>query len=222
MRDFQKIFIFLLLIASSNLSKASPSDSTRRKFPRILLLQLSAEQNRIAALTKANNQKQLEEVKNDAQRVRKVMINDFQDHFDFCPVYYFIDTNVEAIKNKQFDGILLNADGSKATDVPLNRNSSDYLIAFYGFPVEKTKIDTATNTASSLPGRGIVFLNSKYKQVGYFIEGDYTSLGVGQRDKYAYLSDHFDIQYLPYAKELSRALYRRSRQAQGLRRSKRK
>lgn len=222
---FQKIFLFLLLIVSSNHSIAAPGDSTRRKFPRILLLQLSAEQNRIAALAKTNNQKRLEEVTNDAYHVRKVMINDFRDHFDFCPVYYFIDTNADAIRNKHFDGILLNADGSEATNLELNSNSNDYLIAFYGFPVEKGTNDHGANTASSLPGRGIVLLNSQYKQVGYFIEGDYTSIGVaanGQKDNYSYMSDHYNIQYLPYAKQLNEALYRRTKHIQGLRRSKRK
>lgn len=226
MRNFQKIFFFLLLAASANVTKASPGDSTRRKFPRIVLVQLSAEQNRIAALTKTNNQKHIEEVKNDAQQVREVMINDFHDRFDFCPVYYFIDTNAEAIKNKQFDGVLLNADGTKATDLPLNKNSKDYLIVVYGYPDEKTnKNEPVTNQASSLPGRGIVLFNSEYKQVGYIIEGDYTSIGVAtnqQHYKYAYISAHFDIQYMPFARQLNEALYRKSRHIQGLRRSKRK
>lgn len=110
-------------------------DTVANNFPKAVLVQLRSEHNKVAALIKARRYKDLEKLKTDAVNVQNAMINDFQDHFTDCPVYYYIDTNAPLIQKKIFDGILLNADLTPAKHLPISDTSSDYLVAFYGYPV---------------------------------------------------------------------------------------
>src|SRR6185312_16975378 len=163
---FLKIVISFFLLFPVNISFAI--DSLHHKSIQVVLVQLRSEQNRIAALTKNRQYALLEEAKTDAQKCAAAMINDFTDHFKYCPVYYYMDTNVEAVKSKQFDGILLNADGSKAKNIPINKNSSGYIIVYYGYPnYQDKKDDVASDELSRSAGRGLIILNDQYKQIAY-------------------------------------------------------
>ena len=204
------IILFISLFAFFELNNCYAGDSTTHKYPRVVLVQLSSEQNRIEALTKANGYTDADEVKMDAKRTASVTINDFRDHFDYCPVYYFFDINAEAIKNKQFEGILLNADGSKAINLPVNNKSTDYYIVYYGYPnIQMGKDRVASDQLSSDPGRGLIVLNDEYKQIAYSIDPDYVELNYlfkKRKLKYAYFSKHYNIQYIPYAEDLDTQL----------------
>ena len=116
------------------------------KFPRAILVQLSSEQNRINALTKARRIKELLTIKADAANIITKTIADFDAHLNFCPVYYYIDTNIDLIKNRQFSGVLFTVDGKPATNTGLSDTSRDYLIAYYGYPNYQSRLDdTETN-----------------------------------------------------------------------------
>jgi hypothetical protein len=69
--------------------------------PKALLVQLRSEQSRIQYFETQNDQQNKEQVTKEDAKVRRVMINDFKDHFTFCPVYYFIDTNAKLIKEQK-------------------------------------------------------------------------------------------------------------------------
>src|SRR5580698_8005575 len=67
------------------------------KYPIALLVQLKSEKSRIDAATRNKDYKALEEMKKDAKGARKAMIKDFKDHIDYCPVYYYMDTNLNQV-----------------------------------------------------------------------------------------------------------------------------
>ena len=204
MRNNYITVILSFIAAATGVSKGFAADSLSHRRPVAILVQLSSERNRIAALSKAGRTRDAEEVKNDGQHVAQATINDFRDHFKYCPVYYYVDTNAEAILNKQFEGILLNADGSVTHNPIINTRSTNYYIVYYGYPnVQLRKAAEATDESSPAPGRGLIVLNDSYKQVAYSIDPDYTSLFSKKKGKYSYTSKHFNIQYRPYALELN-------------------
>ncbi len=180
-----------------------------RKLPKTVLVQLSSETNRINAISNAHQAKLLEEVTMDSKNAARAMINDFTDHFDYCPVYYFIDTNAEKVKMKNFTHVLLRADGSEVNDVNIAPGTGDYIIVYYGYPNEQNRrTGKGTDQPSSRPGRGLVILNSNYEQItyGYKLGWQEFYLKRKKKNKYAYESKHFDIQYMPMAAGLNENL----------------
>ena len=128
--------LILSLLVSVGISYAQ--NTMDDKFPKAVLVQLRSEHNRMEYLVKTRSYKDLEKLKVDAVNVQRAMINDFQDHFTNCPVYYYMDTNAPLIQKKIFDGILLNADLTPAKNLPISNAGSDYLVAYYGYPVVKS------------------------------------------------------------------------------------
>lgn len=181
-----------------------------------VLVQLRAESHRIDELTRAKQYALVEEVKKDREKVNQATINDFTDHFDYCPVYYFMDTNYEKIKEKQFAGILINADGSSISNYVVN-NNNHYLIASYGKPYFQSRFakkveDSIDNTyMSDIPyDRAIIICNEDLIQVGYFYKLNYVSRYHIKQwgKKYYYHSKRFKIEYCPAAKSFNDALYK--------------
>lgn len=184
--------------------------------PRYVLVQLCSENNRIEALTKARRYKELEEVKKDARGAMRATIKDFKDHFTYCPVYFFVDTNVEKIRARQFDGILFDTGKRLVTGIDLTPESKDYLIAYFGTPVAQpasTAVVTDgnayySNSGGEPSGKGLVICNYKFQQVKYFYRLGLSTLTIDkERNKgYYYFSKHFNIEYFPLVSKLSRKI----------------
>ena len=196
------ISIFSLITTGKALAA---TDSLGRKYPKVLLVQLFAETNRIEALDKAKRYKDEEEVMDDAKQTMEATVNDFRDHFGYCPVYYFIDTNLDAIKKKQFDGVLLNADMSVVTNPIVKPTSTDYCIVYYGYPnAQKRSEPNNTGIVGENAGQRLVILTDKYRQITYLSGGSFDGPDRRNRQvKYAYSSRHFDIKYIPFARRFS-------------------
>ncbi len=215
-----QLFISIFLLAGSG--KANTADSLSGKYPEMVLVQLKSENNRIQALTRARRFKDLEQVVNDANSSAAAMINDFRDHFNYCPVYYFIDTNLDLVKQKKFDRVLLNADRSPVEKPSINSASENYVIVFFGYAVmqkrsEKVVKDPARyQSGEEQPaGKGLVINNHKYEQVGYINKKQYLDLFESKKDKekeklYKYSSPRFEIEYYPLAGSLNEKLKERT------------
>ncbi len=157
-----------------------------------VLVQLNTEQSKIAYFRKTGRNADAEKIKRETIKMNKKMISDFTDHFTFCPVYYYIDTNVDRIKRKNFDNILLDAKGLPvANPIALDSN---YLITLYG-------IDDGT--ANVTVTKGLVVYTPQYKQVYFLRRFDVE----GSAKKYSYSSD-FGIEYYPHATMLERRMKR--------------
>ncbi len=156
----------------------------------------------------------MEEVKKDAREVVSRMILDFRVHFNYCPVYYYVDTNIELIRKKQYDGILLNEDLTPAKNALINRAGNDYYIVYFGYaaaPTEKIRVETENipdptlyNTNYGDPyGRSLVINNDTMKQIGYvYTIGPNLRILRKKRKTLFYNSKHFDIEYYPLAELL--------------------
>ncbi len=159
MNKTYKILVFIaLLITCTPVSRAQSTsavnlDSTAqtaldtpvRKMLTAILVQLRSERNRITALTKNTQTKLLQQVKIDASAVTTKMIADFHDHLNFCPVYYFVDSNIDLIKKHLFTGVLFNADSTPVSNSAICDTNHDYLIVYYGYPdIQSHTDDSAT------------------------------------------------------------------------------
>lgn len=177
--------------------------------PTVILVQLPTEQNRIDAMARSQKPASLEEVKRDAEAVRNSMMRDFTDNFSFCPVFYFMDKDLDKVKNQNFAGILFDKDMRPISEPGIGPGSKDYVVVRYGKPdvqPHRTKVVTdSTDLNDGIPmGRGLVVSNYKLQQVKYVTTYDYKRklLGAQKRKEYYYSSKHFQIAYFPLAKEL--------------------
>lgn len=215
-----KIALILLVICATNACFAQDTlgkkqDTSVDKFPKAILVQLRSEHNRMAALSNGKRQKELEILKNDAVNVTSKMIADFKDHFNFCPVYYYMDTNLDLIKNRVFKGVLFNADSTPANDLVISDTSKDYLIVFYGYPTAQSRTKSIITDSTKYRynsgepiGKGLVINNYKFQQVSYIANPEYQNslFRTKINKKYKYLSNHFDIEYFPHAEAFNKNL----------------
>lgn len=162
--------------------------------PKAVLVQLRSEHKRIAHLQETRQRKKLTELKREAQVVAQVMTNDFRDHFSYCPVYYFYDTNYHLILQNKFDGVLMDARGVPADNIVLSANDTDYWIAYFG-PV------TSKGSDNNAMGKGLVITDSKGKTINQFWRGEYFDI-LKPDPRYSYTSKKFDLRYYATAAKL--------------------
>lgn len=218
MLKFKIISILVLLLPNMYFAQAQ---KIHKGYPKVILLQIRSENNRIESLMKAKRAKDLQEVIFDAQNAAAAMKRDFKDHFDYCPVYYFTDTNIELIKQKKFDGILNTLDGQIVNDPIIDKNSKDYFIVFYGYPTSQPKqykpVKEGDKTKANYGepfGKGLVINNHQMEQLSYLVKMDYSNLFIGKAKKaYFYESKSFEIEYYPLAGPFNENLKKRLTQS---------
>src|SRR5690606_27232148 len=162
--------------------------------PKAILVQLRSEHKRISYLQETRQRKKVNEMKREAEVVAKVMINDFEDNFSFCPVYYYYDTNYHLILQNKFDGVLMNAEGMPATDIVLSGTDKDYWIAYFGA--------LASQSNNSSLGKGLILTDSQGKNIDQFWRGEYFDI-FRPDPKYSYTSKKYDLRYLKSAQKLN-------------------
>jgi hypothetical protein len=207
-----RILYLLALLVLPMLTDAAPrkSGKQRRPPPKVILVMLSTETNRENALLKAGRTKDLEILKHDREMIQKLTKADFKEHFNYCPAYFFYDTDLEAVKKKQFDGVLFGADSGMApADAVTDTN---FLIVYYGFPTWQTgrnsmEITTQGTVGGKPNGWGFVLNNHEMKQVGYIYWLRTIFLSRAYLKAFGYESDKFDIEYMPLAEDLNSKLY---------------
>lgn len=177
------------------------------KKPSAVLVMLSAQQNRKRAMEKGGNTRYLEILESDMHSAIEATIKDFKDHFHFCPVYYFIDTNLDAIREHRFAGVLLDTNLTPVAGQPIPVDKRDYIITYFGLSKWQTselRHDTmAMQQWGGQPnGSTLVVLDHKLRQQTYVydINGFWSKLfGSKKRRKYGFESKKFDIEYSPLA-----------------------
>ena len=214
MHKSSSIIIHVAVCTFFIFSKTFASDSLYQKTPIAVLVQLRSEHNRIQSLTESKNFGMVEQVQKDAVGVQRAMINDFTDNFDYCPVYYYMDTNLNLVIQKKFEGVLFNADGSPANKIVINDSDTKYLIVFYGYPEEQSRrtkevANEHGHYDSGEPmGEGLIINNSKFHQVSFLYKFGYENLlfRLFHNRRYFYVSKKFDMEYFPFAHALNSRL----------------
>ena len=176
-------------------------------FPKAVLVQLRSEKRKIDYFKKAGDGKEVEQVEKDVQGVNDAMVSDFRDNFNLCPYYFFVDTNIELIKEKKFDGVLLASDMKPATNLVVNEKSKDYYIIYYGQPEQETIGQNGEMASRTLFGAGLVVTDYTYTQlhrpVFFYVYNNRGYYGFhSKKGKYSYSSKKYNIEYYPLAGEL--------------------
>ena len=71
----------------------------------VLLVRLKTSEKVITALKEKGYQIKAKEVQLKQEKANQVMIESFDKHFDFCPVYYFYSYDTKSIKTREFDSV---------------------------------------------------------------------------------------------------------------------
>jgi hypothetical protein len=186
-----------------------------KKGPLAVLVQLKAERNRTNALIKAQKYEDLELFRKDVNGTATAMIRDFKDHFNYCPVYFYSDTNFDAVMSGKFDGVLLDATLTPAKNIVIKDTGNNYLIVYYGYPAWQTKKhgkwDTtrAEQEGGNPNGKGLIINDYKLRQLSYIYRLDHDFFNFRKKNNknpYKYESRKFDIEYSPCASEFNRKL----------------
>lgn len=166
----KQVFTLLTLTILVSITFTTYAKKKRMYKPTVILVQLKAEHRKITELEKNNRDNSAKMIREDAQQVRKRMIKDFTDNFSYCPVYYFIDTNLDKIKRYEFSGVLLDKEGNVVSNPAISNGDTTFYIAYYGMP-EQDYIDDdkkgkkqSTNTTNI----ALVLTDHHYNQVEAF------------------------------------------------------
>ncbi len=196
------ILITLMLLPLASV-KSLAEDTTTVRYPTVVLYQLRSEHNRISAMLRNKDPEEAAFVAQEAKEVNKRVYLDFKENFDYCPVYYFMDTNADLIKKRMFNGVLLNDKGELVYDVIPPHDSTTYVIAYYGYALSQSKLkeevedntelvddpQIAYQTGKKDPivknssrytydpdpprGKSLVILNPKFRQLTYYYKIGY-------------------------------------------------
>jgi len=150
------IILALLLTCAHTLLQAQGVVFQRRTArmnepaPKALLIKINSQKARLAYTERTQNPRLAAIVKKDAAEATRRMIMDFTDNFDYCPIYYFYDTNAHKILAGNFAGALLDKDLQPATNIVLQPGDTNFFIGYYGildgdFAVPLSKEDRLFN-----------------------------------------------------------------------------
>jgi hypothetical protein len=183
--------------------------------PSAVLVLLKAEKNKIDHFTKVGDVSSARSVKQERDKVINATMVDFVAHFDYCPVYYFMDTSLPLVLERKLDGILFNEEQQIHETSPLNKGYDNFVIVYYGIPpTEVDKTDKGSFYQSkTYPSDGMVILDNNFKRRPgsydhYLYEPD---MFFYIPKKFAYTSKLFSMEYKPYATYLQKSLQRKAR-----------
>ena len=202
--------LYLVFLAALSLAP-KPDDTVRQ--PDVLLVQLSSEHNRIKKMMAEDKPRTAEKLRREAAAMNRAIRNDIRDHFSFCTVYYFMDTNLYRLQQGQLSGILLDDNGATADATSLT--GKRYQVAYWGYPhahiprIGRLPDSLHNSGFDSDFGRVWVLLDEQMKQVGYTAVPKPLEKGRAYfRDKhYHFVSKEFDMEYRPVAYKLQEAMY---------------
>lgn len=204
----KRILLFIFIILQPTASIAHLDE------PKALIVVLQTQKNRITHFTKKGDNTNLRVVRNDAHEVMQAMRNDFTDHFDLCPVYYVMDTNLHLVKEKKFDGILLDNTLAPVRSAVIKPDEL-YFVAYFGKPstVITSKDGTNTYSAKNDVGEGLVVVGPDLlplkKYPGFIFVPDPSKSPAITAPRYNYDSPKFNISYRGWAKQLQQKLARK-------------
>lgn len=210
-QHIKSVIVILSIFAGS--FTVSAQEFYENKNPVAVLVQLKSEKRRIEALIRSKRMNELERFRKEAYQCMMATVADFRDHFSARPVYFYIDTNFDAIQQRKFEGVLLNSDLRPATDINI-RPDDYFLIANYGiaqWQTSKRRWDTTkAEYWGGMPnGKALNINDPQMRQVAYITTIDFDFFNYKKQHKknpYKFRSKKYNIGYEPCAAEFNRRL----------------
>jgi hypothetical protein len=205
------IATLLLLLAISFIQAEAQSwrikQIYRSRPPKAILVQLFTYPRRVAYYQKNKNFDKLHQFNKEAAKTAEQIVRDFNENFNFCPVYYYHDTNAALIREKKFRNVLLDQNLKPAADIIINPKDTNYFIVVNALlisedflpgnaPPPKDAYFSASDNVMSNKQR-LVVLDYKFKQLPSSTVRT-TKGSVGDRKSrkaYSYSSNIFSLEY---------------------------
>ncbi len=194
------------------LSRKKANDN--EKAPKAILVQLSTSSRKMDYYRRAKKQALVKQLETDVQNVMDKMVMDFNDNFNYCPVYYFMDTNANLVLEQKFDGVILDNQMHPISYIDLNAEDP-YNIVLFGIVTKDASnynghdnsdpMDAGYNVGST--SHRLIVLNKDFKAINKPLPNGLNNINRGKLrqpvSSYIYDSPKFDIYYRPYARNLS-------------------
>lgn len=97
-------WMFSLLIVSACLGSLHAQQRIER--PQVILMMLNESLNQIEALKKRGRTADIPVLQESDREINQSIISDFNQHFSFCPVYFFYNRDYDYVKNRQWDKVV--------------------------------------------------------------------------------------------------------------------
>lgn len=146
--------LILLLIFSNFLIYSLPAQSVLK--PTLILVQLNTESLILSRLDPSKDIKQIKYVQTYTSSLNQSIMNDFNENFSFCPVYFFYDTCLNKITQHDWNNVTF----LDATAKVVNINQSftqNIWIAEIGYPPAPDYPDINSDEKQETP---IIYANA--------------------------------------------------------------
>lgn len=190
--------------------------------PSAVFVELFTYQPKIDRYMRTRQEANAEAMKKDAAIIIAKTVADFNANFNFCPVYYFYDTNAELLLARKFDSILLNKDLAPVNESPVSAGDTTYLIVNYGPAAvsrqnyntaaagEKNNLDYGVGNNAMINSYKGNILDYTFNPLPPFVLYD-KKFFLRSGSNYSYTSRKFNISYKDFAgylNEKAGAFYR--------------
>ncbi len=179
-----------------------------------VLVMLKSERNRMEYLERTKQKEKANLLRTESQKIMQATLNDFTDNFNRCPVYFFVDTNLQNVIDKKFDGVVLNNE-LKPVDFSAWKNRDDYLIVYFGIPPTEiisegnAEVEQNVHRTVNYPSEGVVILDHQFKRrrkIHYVYLMNKGKRVVRNRPQYNFGSRNFGISYYEMGRALQKEL----------------
>lgn len=216
------IILCLLLVSNADAQIFKRKKArTSEPAPKAILVQLFTNQNKLNYLKERKKADDILLLKQDTDSIITSIVRDFNDNFYYCPVYYYIDSNIEHIKKKEFDGILLNEHLQPVNNAVIQNGETNFQIVIFGYPIQKSTDNLKKEERGDFFASNYA-VTTNYKQRLVVFDHNFSKLPLPlpngsnnvyggplkePAESYLYTSKKFPLYYKPYAKSLSAKMY---------------
>jgi len=116
---FLSTLILCLGCKAAKLRKDTATETIDKLQSGMLLVRLQTSENKIKKLRAMGENERANEAVKEQQETNSNLIKHFNEHFDFCPVYFFHSNDVQNIKNNDFAGSIFKKPGEDLKDTPV-------------------------------------------------------------------------------------------------------
>lgn len=156
MRIFGFILVLMVGLCLSNQVVAQDGGSSQKEFvykPNVILFMLHVSTNQIEGLRRRGMTAQIKEVEDGDRETNLSIIKDFSLNFKFCPVYFFYDTQLNAVLKHDWDNVTFYDDEHMTSAKKIEANSfGNYFIGEVNYPpspnypeIKDGQVNSATN-----------------------------------------------------------------------------
>ena len=191
----------------------------KQRPPKAILVEIFMRERLMNHYVSSKQTKKEAALKRDIEGVKNAIVADFSDNYTYGPVYFFYDTDADAVRAKKFEGVLMDKDLKPAKNIVLTPTDSNYFIVYFGttagsgstssFGFSDNHGDNELRYSSGTIKREayrLQLLDPNFNELPQYVVRDAYNMEREYRHvpKYSYNSSLLKIYYWAFAAELSK------------------